>query len=205
MLLNYNRTVAYICPDCSGINHKNIQIFNFSGNKKCELYCQYECDEKCVTISQKKDKYKIDVVCPICRTTHSFSMKSSTFWHSKFTSFKCPDSGIDIYFHGEAEMVDETLKKQEEFFSTLINENGDLFGTEILLAEILKYIQLLASEGAIGCACGSVDIQMEVCEDSITLQCMDCGAKKVIFPDEDSLTALINENEIYLGEDDDDE
>lgn len=177
-----------------------IQIFNFSGNQKYVLTCA-ECGEKCATIEQKRDKYKITVDCPICEMPHIFTPTFSKFWHSELMTYKCPDSGLEIYFQGTHRRVKEALDKQEELLADMEQQQQLMFDKEFLINEMIRYIEFLASSDAIMCTCGSLDIQINITDECITLICQDCGTEKIFYPNEKSLALLLSCNIIILDND----
>lgn len=198
MLLNYNKAVAYICPECSGVSLDTIQIFNFSGKGKHSLVCA-DCSNECVTIEKKKDKYKIDIQCPICEYTHSYTLKASTFWNIDFISYKCPESDISIYFHGSRDNVAKALDEQEDFLSVKADEYQDICDGKILIREMLRYLQFLAEDNKVLCTCGSQDIDVRVDDESIALRCRSCGASKTFYSDEKSFISFMTSKRIILG------
>ena len=200
MLLDFNQIIAFICPNCANINVNHLNAFAFSGKKKICLNCNYGHNEKCVFIEEKRDKYKIDVLCPVCGENHSFFLKKSTFWNCKFISFKCPISGIDIYFHGTDENVAAALKEQEEMLSNYgtYDEPDNVSQDELLADDIIRYIDFLAYEGGIRCTCGNTDINIDIDRDSVILRCAECGRVKHIYFNQDSLQVLLNKNGIII-------
>lgn len=112
-LNNLSRSIAYICPFCMQINTKNINIFEFSSHTPLKFLCEYDdCGEKCLYISRTKDKFKIDVECPVCEDVHSFIISSSGFLFKDLLTFKCPESNIDIFFIGDNEKVEKAVSEQ---------------------------------------------------------------------------------------------
>ncbi len=105
-----SRYIAYICPLCMQINMKNINIFEFSSHSPLELLCDVdECFEECVYIFRSKDKFKIEIECPVCGEAHSFNISSSGFIFKDLLTFKCPESNIDIFFIGDKNSVEKAV------------------------------------------------------------------------------------------------
>lgn len=202
MLLNYNKSVAYICSGCSDISLANIQIFNFSGKGEHVLTCG-DCSEKCVTITKKKDKYQINVKCPICECVHSYSIKASTFWSIDFICFKCPESDISIYFQGTHDNVIKALDEQEDFLTVKADEEQELLNDKLIIDRMIQYLRFLAELNRVLCTCGSSDIDVHVDNKSITLCCRCCGESKTFYCDGQSLMDFMSSNVIILGADTD--
>lgn len=101
-----SRYIAYICPLCMQINTKSVNIFKISSSSPIEFLCSFDdCLEECVYISRLKDKFKIEIECPVCGEIHIFKISSSGFLFKDLLTFKCPESNIDIFFVGDNENV----------------------------------------------------------------------------------------------------
>ncbi len=199
MLLRLERTVAYICPICSCMNSKRINLFHFSGNRLLRLTCAHKCEDFCVRILPKKGKYKIDISCPICGEVHCFLLKRATFWNKSFISFKCPASGVDIYFLGNADAVQEAIAEQESMLESMMQEEEHAFEDyDLLISEIISRIYAISYAGNLYCTCGKSNIGITIEDNSIVLRCADCGATKIIYPIEECLTFLLNTDTIVL-------
>ena len=126
VLVDLKRIVAYICPFCSNMSSKSLSIFNFSGKDKVQLICPtHGCHETCVTIAEKHDKYKFDIECPICGDNHSYTTTKENFWNKPLLTYKCPVAGIDVFFAGEKDLVENMLNENTDMFSDILDEFDD--------------------------------------------------------------------------------
>ncbi len=200
MVVELKRTVAYICPVCSNISSKYLTIFDFSGAGKATFVCPtHGCREKCVTISVKGAGYKINVECPLCGGNHSYTSSRGGFWKKKLLSYKCPAAGMDIFFAGESDKVEQALE-DTDIYSDIIDEydTGDdaVFNTLLLIIERLNK---LSDSHRISCVCGGDRASVIVKGGSVVISCLRCGRSKTIAATEDNLTRVLNSDRIVIG------
>lgn len=209
MLVDLNRTVAFICPMCSRISSKKISVFDFSGDDKVNFICPSPgCHELCATISAKGQKYGINIECPLCGDKHSYNIKRDTFWHKRLIAYKCPAAGMNIFFAGEKreveKAVDDSANTYQEVMSDWqdIDELGeeDIDNDYSLIYEIVDRIRNLSNAHKLSCRCGSIDIDIGVAAGGIMLQCKRCHRNKVLELSEDTLTRLLNATQIVIGD-----
>lgn len=173
MLIDYKTSAAYICPICSKVTARNINIFDFSG-RRTEFHCSSErCGTKCVSVRKKKSNYIFDIECPVCSETHSFSISCDGFWEKEFMTFLCPASDVEIFFKGNMEDIHKALDGISER-----NEISD--GKDSILYDMIEEIYMLGAEHAISCTCGNEQIEVSVLDGAIALVCKRCGAAKII-------------------------
>lgn len=201
VLVDLKRIVAYICPFCSNISSKSISIFNFSGKEKLQLICPtHGCHETCVYITQKNTKYKLSIECPLCGETHSYSISQENFWHKPLITYKCPVAGIDIFFAGERDKVEEVLDENTDVYSDIIEDLDDEDDTSFnVLYAIIERLHTMKDEHHITCTCHSEDVELNVVNSNIILTCQQCKKSKVIETTEENLTRLLNAHAIIIG------
>ena len=108
------------------MSSKSLSIFNFSGKDKVQLICPtHGCHETCVTIAEKHDKYKFDIECPICGDNHSYTTTKENFCNKPLLTYKCPVAGIDVFFAGEKDLVENMLNENTDMFSDILDEFDD--------------------------------------------------------------------------------
>lgn len=198
MLMDLERTIAYICPMCSGITMRDIRVFNLSGKKPVEFGCDSGlCDEIPVRISQKKDKYQIEVQCPVCDDVHTYTLQPATFWGKKFLGLKCPVSGTKIFFAGTKEEISLDLDKHTALISGIM-EDMDVEDELGIMFDIVECINDLSKQQSIYCTCGSRDIAISADDGKIVLRCLQCGKTKEIPATMESLIVLMNSMAIVL-------
>ena len=196
MLIDYNKTAACVCPFCSTVSQMSLSAFDFSGGKSVVLKCRSKgCGEQCVTIAPKNKKYRIDAECPVCGGVHSFYIAADSVWKRTLVSFKCPESGIDIFFIGSSNAVNKKLDEVMKIYEELEAEYDD---EPDLIYEILTRLNALAIDHKIKCRCGCEKIGATVHEDGIFLICSKCGLSRTIVPDENTLEQLLNAGSFIL-------
>ena len=202
VLVDLKRIVAYICPFCSNMPSKSLSIFNFSGKDKVQLICPtHGCHETCVTIAEKHDKYKFDIECPICGDNHSYTTTKENFWNKPLLTYKCPVAGIDVFFAGEKDLVENMLNENTDMFSDILDEFDD-DDSDIsfnLIYSIIERLHALQESHNISCACGSEDIELNIINGNIILTCLQCKKSKAIETTEETLTRLLNAKAIIIG------
>ena len=198
MIKEFKKSIGYICPHCSSITVRGINLFDFSGNGTSELLCANgKCAYPIVTVLPKKDKYAITAHCPICDEKHLYNIRKITFWHKDFFVLHCPESGFGVLFIGSEKQIHDEIAEQERLISSL---EGDYAVSEDLsiIFEAVEHINALAKEEKISCSCGSRNIAIEIDNDFITLFCRDCGAKEKIETSRESLEKLLKISTIVL-------
>lgn len=200
MLVDLKRIVAYICPLCSNISSKSLSIFRFSGNDKVHLMCPtHGCHETCVYISQRGNKYKLDIECPLCGETHSYTISKDSFWNKPIITYKCPVAGIDIFFAGEHHEVERILDENSELYSDVMDDFDDDDLSFNLLYAMIEKIHSLKDANNVSCMCGCEDTEMNIISGNIMLTCKNCGKSKLIEATEENLTRLLNAHAIIIG------
>lgn len=198
MIKEFKKFIGYICPYCSTITVRDINLFDFSGSGNTEFLCTNKsCKHLNISVSSKKDKYAITVHCPICGGAHLYNIRKITLWHNDFFVLRCPESGFGILFIGSSQRIRDEIADQE----SLINELEDDFqvGEELsLIFEAVEHINSLAKDNNIFCSCGSHNIAIEIDNDFITLFCRECNAKKMIKTDAEALEELLKTSTIVL-------
>lgn len=196
MIDNFKQSIAYICPECSAVTEKKLNIFDFSGTKAVGLNCgDKKCNENVGSVSEYHDKYKISVFCDFCGEIHEIMINKSAFWNKDFFSYTCPNTGFELLFIGSSDKVKEAVKRQED----ILSEMGDeFFGDDMLVYDILSQLQKMADENSISCHCGCDMILPFPTEGGIMLVCAKCGAKKLIPISEKEYDILLNSEFIKI-------
>lgn len=199
MIKEFKKAIGYICPFCSTITLKQVNLFCFSGNNSSEFACSNSaCSQVAVTVLPKKDKYSITVDCPICGEPHHFNIRKVTFWESEFFVLHCPETGFGILFIGSDERIRAEINRQEQLLSKFDDDDVTI-GSELSnIFETVEHINEICKTGGIYCSCGSRNIGIEIDNDKITLTCRDCGREKHILTDSQSLKELLDASTIVL-------
>lgn len=177
MIIDFNRTVAYVCPGCGDVAYGKFSLFELSGNKGVSVSC--DCGKSSLEISYKNDRlYSIIVGCQVCEKNHEYMIPLSELLHQHFFEFSCPELLMGLVFIGAedkvTQAVEESNKYVKEILATCGIEHAGKNGIAILKA--LDKIQQLSEDGGLRCECSSVLIDLDVLENGIVLECCTCGA-----------------------------
>ena len=193
MTIRYERTIAYICPKCTEISVSYINIFTFSGNPSLKLHCDDDtCKTPCVSIHLSKDKYVIDISCPICGENHRHTISKTAFWNKDLISFACPNTiDADIIFIGEDASV---LKACDELYA----EHDDDLPDEYVLYELVEHINNMIYNNKIHCKCGSHTILPTLEDDALTLICDNCDSKISFNLTQSDVFEILKSHELFI-------
>lgn len=198
MIKEFKKSIGYICPCCSAITVRDINLFDFSGSTAAEFLCTNSmCVHTNVRVSQKKDKYAISVHCPICDDTHIYNIRKITMWHNDFFVLRCPESGFGVLFIGSDKRIRDEIADQESVINEL-EEDFTVSEELSIIFEAVEHINELAKGDKISCSCGSRNIAIEIDNDFITLYCRDCMSERKIRTDASSLEELLKMSTIVL-------
>lgn len=200
MIKEFNTSIAYVCPYCSSITVKDLNVFNISSDEHNSYYCTGEtaCGAICITINPKKSIYEIIVSCPVCEDTHVFNIKKVRFWQNdKPVVLKCPETGIGVLFIGNHEDVTQLIYQQETSIIQETYPNGASDNVDLIFS-IVEEINNLSKKDLISCSCKSNMISIGIDADAIILSCRNCGNTKTIPITEPELNKLLNASAIVL-------
>lgn len=200
MITNLSTSTLYICPECSTSSLKTLSAFEIKKNNSLILKCSNKnCNCDNAFVSTSKDKYKINIDCPVCGDEHSFSLSKKTIWNKDFLILNCPQSGFGIFFIGkDIELLKKEHKAQEELIAGIIANNDELYDELDLLFEIVELINSYAQKNKIHCQCQNENIAININTDSITLKCKNCGRSAMFEAKIQTLNNLSELDEITL-------
>lgn len=199
MVYDCSRIMACMCPYCSTLSKRIITPFDFSRGSVTANCPMQGCGEECVTLHQSTNKYRIEIECPVCAQTHTFSVPYNSMWTKNVITFKCPESTLDVLFIGKEEFVDKKIEEGMEAYRQLI-ENSDNESEEIdLLYGIIERLEELSRNDNIKCVCGNHSIKPILLPDGIELLCDNCGRHAIIEIDELSLEKLLQADEFTIS------
>ena len=177
MVINFNRTVAYVCSGCGEVTYGDFSLFELSGGRGISVSC--DCGKSQLKIFPKNEKiYTVSVKCQVCEKDHEYAVPLTDLLQKRFMDFLCPELLMGLVFIGDKDKAEnavfENNKYVKEILTTCGIEHAGKNGIAILKA--LDKIQLLSDEGGVRCECGSDLIDLDVLENGIVLECCDCGA-----------------------------
>lgn len=177
MIINYNRTVAYICPGCGEIAYGDFSLFELSGGRGISVSC--DCKKSSLAIMPKNDTtYTVCVKCQVCEKNHEYAVPLADLLRKNFLDFLCPELLMGLAFIGDSASVEKAIEENNKYIKEILTtcgiEHAGKNGIPILKA--LDKIQLLSDKGGVRCECGSDLIDLDVLENGIVLECCECGA-----------------------------
>jgi len=200
MIKEFNTSISYVCPYCSSITVKDLNIFSISSESPNTYFCEDEtkCGAICISIEHKKTTYEIAVSCPVCEDRHTFNINKTRFWDkSRPIVLNCPESGIGILFIGEHDQIVSLVENQENSIMQETEEYSIPDELELIF-RMVDHINNLSKNELVYCSCHSRAISIGIDQDDIVLSCRDCGKTKHIPTNEDELNKLLNASAIVL-------
>ena len=202
MIIDFNRTVAYICPACGEATYGKFSLFELSGGRGISVSCG--CGESSLDILYKSDTtYTVSVKCQVCEKKHDFVVPLSEFLHNHFLDFLCPELLMGLAFIGDKDKVEQAVKENNNYIKDILTtcgiEHSGKNGIAILKA--LDKIQQLSDEGGVRCECGSNLIDLDVLENGIVLECCECGATAFFTADDIRKEKFSDITEILISKD----
>ena len=177
MIINYNRTVAYICPGCGEVAYGDFSLFELSGGRGISVSC--DCKKSSLAICPKNEaNYAVKVMCQVCEKTHEFIVPLSDLLKKPFLDFLCPELLMGLAFIGDRENVERAIEENNSYIKEILTTCGIAHAGKdgIPILKALDKIQILSEDGGVRCECGSEFIDLDVLENGIVLECCECGA-----------------------------
>ena len=177
MIINFNRTVAYVCPGCGEITYGEFSLFELSGGRGISVSC--DCKKSSLEIFYKSDTiYTVSVRCQVCEKNHEYAVPLYDLLHKHFLDFLCPELLTGLAFIGDRDKVEHAIEENNKYIKEILTTCGlEHTGKDgIIILKALDKIQLLSDEGNVRCECGSDLVDLDVLENGIVLECCECGA-----------------------------
>ena len=199
MIKQFNQSAAYICPVCSAVTCRHLNVFDFSGAKAVRLMCGVKrCGEEVGSIREEKDGYKISLDCPFCGYVHDFNLKKASFWKRDFFVLKCPVSDIELFIIGNIDLVKEEIKKQQRLLSEMAADDEQM----LVLFDLMTVVNELSNNGRITCECGCDKVEIDIRDNKIVITCAKCGALIELEPTEEEYERILFLKEIKIHKND---
>ena len=201
MLIDYRKSISYICPFCSNFTEAESDVFAFSGKKSLKFSCAAKtCRSECISIKKKSPKYTVEIECPICGGNHTFHISPSKFWDKTPFTLSCPVSGIEIFFSGTHSEIEKMISEKTKEFEDLLGEDPDEEFLEFdFIDGIYECLYEMQAAHKVSCVCGSEDIVFTLADNQIALICKRCGRTKLIEPTENTLERLESAHSLIIG------
>lgn len=177
MVIDFKRTIAYICHGCGEVAYGEFSLFELSGGRGVSVAC--DCGKSSIKINTKNGNiYTISVKCQACEKEHEYAVALSELLHKQFLDFVCPELLMGLVFIGEKEKVEHAIEENNKYINEILTTCGIEHAGKngIVILKALDKLQLLSDEGGVVCECGSDIIDLDVLENGIVLECCTCGA-----------------------------
>lgn len=196
MLINLNKTAAYVCPFCSEVNTEKLSMFELSSDEWLTLTCNMpDCGDACVSMRRKKDKCTIRIECPVCGDAHTFTISTDALSRRPLCVFACPVSDVDIFFFGNEDKVYEAIENDVDIFS---DSDEEFTEYERILNTMLARIAKLSQNGDLSCVCGCDNIRCGFTDEELIFSCPKCGRQKRLEICAESLMELFNAEAVII-------
>lgn len=202
MIIDFNRTVAYICPGCGEIAYGEFSLFELSGGRGISVSCG--CGKSALKISCKSDTtYTISVKCQICEKEHIYAVPLAELLHSHFLDYMCSELLIGLVFIGDKDKVEHAVAENNKYIKEILTTCGIEHSGKngIVILKALDKMQQLSDEGGVRCECGSNLIDLDVLENGIVLECCECGATAFFTADDIRKENFSDITEILISKD----
>lgn len=185
MVIDFNRTVAYMCPGCGEMAFGEFSLFELSGERGISVKC--DCGKSQLKIFPKsKTQYAVSLRCLVCDEEHAFDVPLIDFMRQSCIDFSCPDILIGLAYVGKKDAVMASVQENDAYIEEIVSACGlEHTGKNgITMLKALDKIQELSDDGSLICECGSNMIDVDVLEDELVLECCMCGASVSFTADE---------------------
>ncbi len=185
MVIDFNRTVAYMCPDCGEMTFGTFSLFELSGERGISVKCG--CGRSQLEIVPKtKTQYVVSLKCMVCNEVHEFNVPLIELMRQSCIDISCPDILIGLAYIGKKDAVMASVKDNEAYIEEIVAACGlEHTGKNgITMLKALDKIQELSDDGKLTCECGSTMIDVDVLEDELILECCMCETSVSFTADE---------------------
>lgn len=179
MLIQHMCSVALYCQSCGQVQIQDVPYFSGKGTIKLKCHnCSHELAN--IKIIPKRGII-LDVACSSC---HSHTMVHYSLANLKKISFEkiyCNEDMFELGYIGNWQAIAEFLDFNEAEYDSLHPEEGTgSFVREQLLLAALNKIHDLAEAKEIVCPCGSHSFRAMLNDNTILIECTECGSYSVI-------------------------
>lgn len=191
MNYNYLNRFVFICRNCIEVSEDVLDIFSLSNGTPHTFRCSI-CGESCGEVKKtlSDHRFKLSGICSVCELNTEHKITLSQLLQNKENRLSCPKCGSGILFWSNSNM---------DFTESDFPADGDE-ESSIVGFEMMGMIRKLLRTHSISCVCGSIDIGVDIKNNYIILQCINCGRKRSFHISNDNLARLINTSEIILGD-----
>lgn len=185
MVIDFNKTAAYMCPGCGCMTYGSFSLFELSGGRGITVSCG--CGKSSLKIFPRtQTEYSISVRCIVCEEDHEFIVPLTDLMKQPCVDLSCPDILVGLCYIGKAEAVQAAVGENDAYIRDIVSACGlgHTGKNGITMLKGLDKIQELSDDGALSCECGSTMIDVDVLENELVLECCMCGGNVSFTADE---------------------
>ena len=199
MVINFKRTVAYMCPSCGEMTFADFSLFELSGERGISVSCG--CQKSQLKIFPKtKEQYVLSLRCLLCDELHEYPVSLQDLLKKSCMDFACPQVLIGLAFVGKSDAVSSRVKENTEYINEIVSTCGlsHTGKNGVTMLKALDKIQQLSDDSNLFCECGSNIIDVDVLEDEIILECCMCKNRVSFMVDEIRNGSFLDITEIEI-------
>ncbi|KNF09749.1 hypothetical protein CLPU_2c02010 [Gottschalkia purinilytica] len=181
MVVDTNLAFAVTCSSCGRLNVQNLSFFDLYNNKRYMVNCS--CGDTNAIIKARDTKsIWLEINCIDCQEVHIFKY-SLRYIIKKGIISRCTDTGMEICFMGNSDIVNKNISNYENNTIDIINEIDlkEYFTNYDIMIRCLEKVKWLKDNNRITCDCGKQDITIEIFSDRIEVKCTNCQSIKVVY------------------------
>ena len=185
MVIDFNRTIAYMCPSCGEMTFGNFTLFELSGQRGISVKC--DCGKSQLKILPRTNtEYVVSLRCLVCDEDHIFQIPLQELLHQGCVAFSCPEISVGLAYVGKKDAVLDMVKDNGAYIDEIVTTCGlEHTGKNgLTMLKALDKIQEISDAGNLICSCGSNTIDVDVLSDALVLTCSICGAEAVFTADD---------------------
>ena len=198
MIIDMNKTVAFVCPHCVSLTTKDISLFDITGKSDFKIACNtHGCEGMPFAVLKKNNAYIIKVHCPICSEMHTFTFSSSKVLKSHTLMLRCPVAMDNIAAIGNKEHIDDAIDELCDIAMISVSDKLEFADYETLYRMVDK-LSDLNEQGMIKCSCENDDIDLDISDSQIILKCPMCDNSLHLDINEKTLMSLLGTVSLFL-------
>ena len=198
MIIDMNKSAAFVCPHCVSLTNKDISLFDVTNKSEFKIACNTPgCENTPFAISKKNNGYIIKLHCPICSEMHTFTFSSSKMLKEQTLMLRCPVAMDNIAAICSGNNIDDAIEELCDIAMISVSDKLEFADYEILYRMVDK-LSDLNEQGMIKCSCENDDIDLDISDTQIILKCPMCDNSLHLDINEKSLMSLMGTVSLFL-------
>ena len=182
MLIRTVCSAAFYCQRCGRIHVQDIPYF--PGQRRMVLACANCGHEQALLLWEQGNVLELQLPCVVCDTVHSSRYALQRLRHIGLEKVYCGKDHFELGYLGRRRRIEELLAFNQAEFEALHPADGKNFieKQQLLLAAVNR-VHDIAVRGGLQCPCGSHDIAIDICGNTLILECGQCGSYYILHTD----------------------